>query len=165
MPAGGLQGRGAGMDVDHRRDAVRQRHAALGIDRRRDHDVSRKIALAFPVVGVFVLEHLTEIEMRQHAVALGPRMHAQLLVGAVADRVPEVGKLPRLDVAHPAHVRIVTPGARHQPFVMRADRNARRHNVGLEQLDEFQRRDGGDDRLLARRQRGSETNPTPKLHR
>src|ERR1700761_8897561 len=51
---------------------ARQRRPAPGVHRRRHHDVARQIALAASLASVF--EHLAEVDVRQHAIALGSRM-------------------------------------------------------------------------------------------
>src|SRR5438046_1379494 len=81
----------AGMGIDHDSDLMRQACAAPGIDGGRNHDMAREVA--FPVSTVLNLEHLAEIEMRQHAVTLLACMRAQLLMGALAHCFPQCAEV------------------------------------------------------------------------
>src|ERR1700759_3271929 len=69
---GARQRRLAGADIHNHFDVVWQRGAAPGVHRRRHHDVARQIALAASLA--FVFEHLAEVDVPQHSIALGPRM-------------------------------------------------------------------------------------------
>src|SRR6185437_14521134 len=137
------------MHVDHHLDVVWDRGTATGIDRSGDDDVTREKLPRLPLADL-ALEHLTEVEVREYAVATRLGALTQVGMRALAHVFPKSRQLRRF-VVPPAHAARSAAPVRH-PLVVRADRDAGRYDVSLEQLHELERRHGCNDGVGAGRQ-------------
>src|ERR1700685_107197 len=96
--------------------------------------------ISFEVVLPFTFEHLAEIDMGEDAIALGLRALPEFGVGSLANELPQIRELPGFDISAPGLPGSAAPVI--HPFVVRADRDPGWHNIGLQQFNEFQRRNG-----------------------
>ena len=67
---------------------MRKLRAAAGINGGRNDDVPPEVLPGLSLVA-FALEHLTEIDVRQHPIPLLPRVFAQVRMGAPPNPLPQ----------------------------------------------------------------------------
>ncbi len=142
MAGSAAEWRFTGMHIDDHSNFVRDWRAAARIDRGGDDDVTGKIF--FKVAFAFAFKHLAEIDMGEDTVALRLRALPEFSMGTLADEFPQLGELPGFGITSPG-----LPGAAApviHPFIVRADGDPGRHDVGFQQFHKFQRWNGGNDR-------------------